>query len=121
MTDIKELNASAPVIRVSPMGVVLRHLAGGAGKTCDEPVEVTLRMRDFGMVTMTDPGTGREQQGAADSLVVFSASQFREILDDRSPADVWQFSLTPAHNGPQSMIYISGGDILSVRVARRVL
>jgi hypothetical protein len=108
---------------VSAGGIVLRELAGGEGKVCSLAVDVTLRTRDFGLVTMRDPATGREQQGPADGLVAFTADRFRELTVTRDSvregADVWEFRVQAPPTS--ALLYVSGADILTVRVMSQVL
>jgi hypothetical protein len=107
--------------RVSPAGVALREVAGGAGKACSDGVDVTLRLTDFSMVSMRDPHTGAEQSGVANTLVNFSALRFRELVTDGHPADVWEFRVASPDDGRHALLFIAGKDILTIRVMSRVL
>lgn len=92
---------------MSTMGVALRHLGGNAR------VEVMTRVRDFNIMTMQDP-QGKPATVPADTLISFSATQFREIEND-----VWEFR-THGDDGSQRLLYVRGEDLLIVRCVPQV-
>lgn len=104
--------------------VALRDLAGGAGRAGDGPVDVTTRMRDFGVVRMLDPN-GKEVAMPADSLVTFTAASFRELLVDGEPSGIFEFvQMQPTKPGAppaRSRIYLAGEDIFSVKVMSQLV
>lgn len=93
-------------------GVALRHIGRG-------PIEVMTRLTDFNIQMMAGPG-GKEVEVPTNSLVTFSAQNFRELSD----SDEWEFTtLAPSQNGAPPVtayVYLSGKDIFLIRAISQV-
>lgn len=104
--------------RWMPHGTMaLRHLAGGAGASGEGPVEITMRQQDFGVVSVRDPNTGQSAPFPTQSMVMFVAQSFREMMDEGVPTGFWECRV--ADDSPAgetaAMVYIDGADIFSVK------
>lgn len=101
---------------MTTMGMVLRHLGQGPQQS---PIEVMTRHKDFNVITMAGPD-GQQQNVPADSLITFSATQFRELEEG---SDVWEFRTMGASDAgtpAPRLMYLRGRDILVVRAAPQV-
>lgn len=101
---------------MTTMGTVLRHLQNGSQQS---PIEVMTRFKDFNVITMADQ-KGEQRDVPAESLITFSATQFRELEEG---SDVWEFRTMGASDtgtpAPRLM-YLRGQDILIVRATPQV-
>lgn len=102
------------------MGVVLRSLCnGGSG---DGPIEILTTKTDFNVITVEGPRGPME--APANSLVVFTAFSFRELLHDSVPCDVWEFRVQsatkPGAPPTWAMLYLAGVDIFLIRTPSKV-
>lgn len=106
---------------MSSMGLALRDIAGSEGGVCDEPVEVQLRAQDLVTMTLRDPSTGRDQGITAPALITFRSECFQQV----GGHDTWKFKVrgdvTPSGDTLWAWVYLSGKDILTVRVASKLV
>jgi len=93
--------------------VALRELA--ASGSSERTVEITMRVSDFDIVSLTDPASGQPSPFPAQSLVMFVAQRFREVGE---MSGVWEFRVksdTPTGEPATALVYLAGADILSVK------
>lgn len=111
-----------PSERLSVGTVALRHLAGGAGKSGDGPIEISMRESDFQIIEVQGP-RGEKMPAPATAKVTFTAQSFRELVVDDEPTGIWEFGVvapTPSGEPARAMVFVDGDDIFFVKAFSRL-
>lgn len=107
--------------KISVGTLALRTLAGGAGKSGDGPVEISMRESDFQVIEVRGPNG--PMPAPCTAKVNFTVQSFRELVHEGEPTGVWECGIEmPTRAGPatRANVYVDGDDIFYVKVLSRI-